>query len=99
MTWVLSLGQEDPLEEETATPSSIFAWKIPWTEGAQWATVCGIAKSQKLLSARAHTHTHTHTAPGCSHEMPIEANWEAASCFPLDIKLQEDRSQSFWMQP
>ena len=30
--WVLSLSQEDPLEEEMATHSSIFAWKIPWTE-------------------------------------------------------------------
>ena len=29
---VLSLGQEDPLEEETATHPSIFAWEIPWTE-------------------------------------------------------------------
>ena len=28
---VPSLGQEDPLEEEMATYSSIFAWKIPWT--------------------------------------------------------------------
>ena len=28
----LSLGQEDPLEEEMATCSSILAWKIPWTE-------------------------------------------------------------------
>ena len=27
-----SLGQEDPLEKERATHSSIFAWKIPWTE-------------------------------------------------------------------
>ena len=27
-----SLGQKDPLEEETATHSSILAWKIPWTE-------------------------------------------------------------------
>ena len=27
-----SLGQEDPLEEETATPSGILAWRIPWTE-------------------------------------------------------------------
>ena len=27
-----SLGQEDPLEKETATFSSIFAWRIPWTE-------------------------------------------------------------------
>ena len=31
-TWVLSLGQEDPLEEGMATHSSILAWKIPWTE-------------------------------------------------------------------
>ena len=30
--WVLSLGQEDPLELEMATHSSILAWKIPWTE-------------------------------------------------------------------
>ena len=30
--WVQSLGQEDPLEEEMATCSSILAWKIPWTE-------------------------------------------------------------------
>ena len=28
-TWVRSLGQEDPLEEETATHSSILAWEIP----------------------------------------------------------------------
>ena len=27
-----SLGQEDPLEKETATHSSILAWRIPWTE-------------------------------------------------------------------
>ena len=27
-----SLGQEDPLEEEMVTHSSILAWKIPWTE-------------------------------------------------------------------
>ena len=31
-TWDRSLGQEDSLEEETATPSSILAWDIPWTE-------------------------------------------------------------------
>ena len=31
-TRVLSLGQEDPLEEGTATHSSILAWRIPWTE-------------------------------------------------------------------
>ena len=31
-TEVQSLGQEDPLEEEMATRSSILAWRIPWTE-------------------------------------------------------------------
>ena len=31
-TQVRSLGQEDPLEKETATHSSILAWRIPWTE-------------------------------------------------------------------
>ena len=30
--WFQSLGQEDTLEEEMATQSSIHAWKIPWTE-------------------------------------------------------------------
>ena len=31
-TLVQSLGQEDSLEEEMATHSSILAWRIPWTE-------------------------------------------------------------------
>ena len=31
-TWVRSLGQEDPLEKEMATHSSIRAWRIPRTE-------------------------------------------------------------------
>ena len=29
---VQSLGQEDPLEEGTATHSDSLAWRIPWTE-------------------------------------------------------------------
>ena len=31
-TWVQSLGQKDPLENEMATHSSIFAWRVLWTE-------------------------------------------------------------------
>ena len=31
-TQVLSMGQENPLEKEMATHSSILAWEIPWTE-------------------------------------------------------------------
>ena len=29
---LLSLGQEDPLEKEMATPSTVLAWESPWTE-------------------------------------------------------------------
>ena len=31
-TWVLSLGQEDPLEKGMATHYNILAWRIPWAE-------------------------------------------------------------------
>ena len=30
--WVQSLAEEDPLEKQTATHSSILAWRIPWTK-------------------------------------------------------------------
>ena len=39
-----ALGQEDPLEEDTATHSSILAWRIPWRE-AWWETVHRVAQS------------------------------------------------------
>ena len=48
-TWILSLGQEEPLEEEMATHSSILAWNSLDRE-AQQATVHGVAKNQTLLS-------------------------------------------------
>ena len=31
-TWLQSLGQDDLLEEDTATHSSILAWRILWTD-------------------------------------------------------------------
>ena len=47
-TWVQSLDQEDPLEKEMDTHSSILAWRIPWTE-EPGGLVHGVAKSQKRL--------------------------------------------------
>ena len=44
--WVPSLCQEDSLEEEMTTHSSILAWKSPMDRGAWWATAHGIAKSR-----------------------------------------------------
>ena len=46
-TWVQSLGWEDPLEEGMATLSSILAWRILMDRGAWWATIHGVAESQK----------------------------------------------------
>ena len=44
--WVQSLGQEDPLEEEMVTPSSILAWRIPWTEEPGGLQSMGSQKSE-----------------------------------------------------
>ena len=48
MVW--SLGQENPLEMEMATHSSIFAWEIPWTEELDGLQSMGLQKSQTWLS-------------------------------------------------
>ena len=52
---VWSLGQEEPLEEGTATHSSILAWRIPMDRGAWWATDHGVSTSQIQLK-RLSTH-------------------------------------------
>ena len=43
---VRSLGQEDPLEKEMATHSSILAWEMPWTEEPGGLRCSGSQKSQ-----------------------------------------------------
>ena len=53
-TWVRSLGQEDPLEKEMTTHSSVLAWRIPWTEEPGGLQSMG---SQRV----GHTELHTHT--------------------------------------
>ena len=47
--WVQFLGQEDALEKEMATHSSILAWKIPWTEDTGRLQSMGSQKSQTRL--------------------------------------------------
>ena len=49
-TWVRSLGQEDPLEKEMATHSSILAWEIPWTEEPGALQSMGLQKSQSVTT-------------------------------------------------
>ena len=49
-TRVGSLGQEDPLEKEMATRSSILAWKTPWTEEPSGLQSMGSQESLTRLS-------------------------------------------------
>ena len=48
--WVWLLGQEDPLEEEMTTHSSILAWEIPWAEELGGLQSMGSLKSWTWLS-------------------------------------------------
>ena len=43
-TWVRSLGQEDDLEKEMATHSSILGLENSMDRGAWWATVMGLQR-------------------------------------------------------
>ena len=52
--WVPSLGQEDPLEEEMVSHSSILAWRIPQTRGSLMGYSQG---SQKVRHDRASENT------------------------------------------
>ena len=45
-TRVRSLSQEDPLEEDMETHSSILAWRIPKDGGTWWDTVHGVTKGR-----------------------------------------------------
>ena len=51
-----SLGWEGPLEEGLATPSSIVAWRIPWTEEPGRLRSLGLQRSGHDQSDLAHTH-------------------------------------------
>ena len=59
-TRVQSLGQEDPLQKEMATHSSILPWKIP-QRSMEGYSPWGCKESDTTEYAHTHTHTHTHT--------------------------------------
>ena len=48
---LIPLVDEDPLEKEMATHTSIFGWEIPWTEESGKLTVHGITESETTEAA------------------------------------------------
>ena len=53
-TWVSSLDQEESLEKEMATHSSILIWKIPWSEESDRLQFMGRKESD--MTKRLHFH-------------------------------------------
>ena len=53
-TGLISKGRKDPLEQEMATPSSILAWEIPWSEEPSGLQSM---RSQRVRHNRARAHT------------------------------------------
>ena len=66
-TRVLSLGWEDLMEKGMTTHSSIFIWRIPWTEEP--------GGLQSVGSQRDTTNTHTHTIKGLKSEQLVGLPW------------------------
>ena len=105
-TWVQFLGREAPLEKEMATHSSIFAWRIPWTEEPGRLQFMG---SQDLALSffsfwrtsildvvwwGQHTHTHTHTQNGSkeSEKAPFR-NWGSRG-FPGGSEVKKKKKKN-----
>ena len=59
--WVQSLSQEDCLEKEMATHSSVLAWRIPWTEEPGGLQSMGSQRVRHDRETNTHTQTHRHT--------------------------------------
>ena len=75
-TWVQSLGQEDPLEEEIETHFIILTWRIPWTEEPGH----GVTKSRTWLSDWAHTQCQA------GHFLiSFYRTWQHLSCSKVDL--------------
>ena len=75
---VWSLGQEDPLEMEMTTHSSIFAWKIPWTEGPGRLQSWDHKESDttEWLSMPVRRHCKVKKMSQCGEMEEIHAGWD-----------------------
>ena len=88
-TQIWSLGQEDPLENDIATHSSILAWEIPWTEKGY--NPCN-RKEPDMTEVTENAHTHyemitavslDHTHYLCLYYIPMSMNYVTGSLYTL----------------
>ena len=69
-TQVQPLVQEDPLEESMPTPSSILAWRIPWTEKPGRLQFSSVQFSHSVTSDSLQPHESQHSKPPCPSPTP-----------------------------
>ena len=80
-TLLQSLGQENPVEKETATHSSILAWEIPWLEEPGGLQSMG---SQRLRHDLATKHLTTTTPLFMTALFTIARTWKQSRCPSTD---------------
>ena len=90
-----SLGQEDSLEKEMATHSSILAWEIPWTEEPSGLQSTGSQKSRTRLRAK-YSIAYRKQKPTGSPQQKLSfpsfcencsALWRQKCVFPLHFRI------------
>ena len=72
---VPSLGQEDPLEKEMATHSSILSWRIPVIEQPGGLRSLRLQRVDTTACTHTHTHTLSHSSRGWRSEIKVSAYW------------------------
>ena len=86
---IWSLGQEDPLEKEMATHSSILAWEIPWTEESDRLQFMGSQRIGHNSATKQQQSNHTVKILGLTHcksSFPQgHAYWVSCSLFPKQV--------------
>ena len=80
-THVQTLGQEDPLQKEIATHSSILAWESPWTEEPGGLQSTWLQRVGHNWSDTAHTNHQWERWISMLVQQVLERTWESLSSF------------------
>ena len=96
---IWSLGQEDPLEEVMATPSSILAWRMPWTEEPGGLQSIASQRVGHDWSDLACIHVYVCVSKACYLVWRTSLNPTVSSRLPLSPLLQADCAKLLFVTP
>jgi len=86
-TWVRFLGQEDPLEKEMETHSSILALRILWTEEPGRFPVHGVARVRHNLATKPPPPSPNGIAIPSQHLLTVETKQKKWLLLGRDVKV------------